>query len=159
MGWRVGDALGIATTKHSSGHRCTITGIGMGGEWQLTPSAILSSSEHNHWSRADLAFDSDDLTAWTSANVHASGEAITGEWLYAKLPAPSVLTRVQILWEAPPLEYQVLIRNRTDEECEPPTADGDGALAETAAGCAWRALRNTTTRIAPPRPPPRWHRR
>lgn len=91
MGWRVGDAIGIATTSGREGTRAVITHIGGAAEYSLERASVEASSS-NRWLPAEWAVDDKDDTQW-------SADGSDPQWLLMRLKTQSVLTRVQILWK------------------------------------------------------------
>ena len=149
MGWRVGDGVGMATTQNEKGYRGVITAFGEGGEWALKPSFVKASTSS---SDASKAFDESLSTHWKSSASFPSAAAESGEWLLARLPEPSVITRVQVLWDAAPMTYELLVRNVTSaDDCEATVP----AIGTTESGpCAWTVAGHATVRARPPHSPP-----
>ena len=143
MGWRPGDAIGVATTMQKEGHRAVITAIAPGGEWLLRPLTVQTSSAQH---MASQAIDDDDRTAWTASS---SGP----QWALFRLAEPSVLTRVSILWKQAPVTYQLFVRNASDTDVCAGPYEASGSATESTR-CTWRPIGSSLSRFSAPSTPP-----
>ena len=136
MGWRVGDRIGISTTRRRQAHAARIVGMGMGGEWAITADVALASST-GAWRDAEDAWDRDMRNYWQLGGTLTSGAPIRDAWIYARLVAPSVITRIDVLWKAPPIDYEVLVRNVPNHSWYYHLAEGQTCSARIGGYMRW----------------------
>ena len=97
LGWKVGDLIGIATTKTKlDSEKFRIKRIAPAFDWPLaTPTSAVASREHPEWN--EVAVNAIDGNENRPANFNGGSDY--GDWLRLTLAKPSFVSKVNLLFK------------------------------------------------------------